>query len=318
MKAIVVKEPGVIAYETVRMPTRNAGELKVRVHAAALNRLDLWMKENHTNDFILGIEIAGEVIEADAHSRFKVGDRVMGIIQGGGYATHAIIPESSAMRIWDHLTYVEGAAISEVFLTAFQNLFWLGELQDKEHVLIHAGASGVGTAAIQLAKVLKDAHVVITTSTQEKIDTCIGLGADLGINYKEEDFSELLKESVDVVIDPIGAPYFKKHLEVLKVDGRWMMIAAMGGYDVDSFNLSKIHQKRIQIKGTALLSRSESYKERLCQAFYQETSPYFERGLLKPVVDSVYHITEVEKAHQRMMDNLNVGKIILKIGDLDD
>lgn len=315
MKAIVMNDQGNLNYETVADPIRNEKELLVEVKATALNRLDLVWRDNRADIDILGIEIAGVVLESDPSSQFKRGDRVMGIISQGGYAEKAILPESRAMQLIDELSYVEGAAISEVFLTAYQTLFWLGQLQDNETVLIHAGASGVGTAAIQLAKTLRNAHVIITTSNQEKLDFCFNLGADERINYKTTDFGELLENKVDVVLDFVGKSHFESNLKSLKVDGRWIVIAAMSGSLIEDFDLSQLLSRRIKIEGTALLSRSDAYKARLSQEFYEETVDYFKDGTLKPVVDTVFDIQEVEKAHKRMRDNLNMGKIILKVND---
>lgn len=315
MKAMVKNDQGDLVYKTVTDPIRNKQELLVEVKATALNRLDLIWLDNRSDVDILGIEIAGVVLESDPDSRFKKGDRVMGIISSGGYAEKAILPESRAMRLIDELSFVEGAAISEVFLTAYQTLFWLGNLKENETVLIHAGASGVGTAAIQLAKVLKNAQVIITTSNQEKLDFCHNLGADERINYKTTDFGELLENKVDVVLDFVGKSHFESNLKSLKVDGRWIVIAAMSGGLIENFDLSQILSRRIKIEGTALLSRSDAYKEQLTQEFYNETVEHFKKGTLKAVVDSVYDIQDVEKAHKRMRDNLNMGKIILKVNE---
>ena len=315
MKAMVKNDQGALIYKTVPDPIRNKGELLVEVKATALNRLDLMWLDNQSDVDILGIEIAGVVLKSDPESEFKKGDRVMGIISNGGYAEKAILPESRAMRLMDELSFIEAAAISEVFLTAYQTLFWLGNLQENETVLIHAGASGVGTAAIQLAKVLKNAQVIITTSNQEKLDFCHTLGADEVINYKTTDFGDLLENKVDVVLDFVGKRHFKSNLKSLKIDGRWIVIAAMSGGMIENFDLEQILRRRIKIEGTALLSRSDAYKEKLTHEFYNNTVDYFKEGTLKAVVDSVYDIQDVEKAHQRMRDNLNMGKIILKVSE---
>ena len=230
------------------------------------------------------------------------------------------MPADRAIRIPDNMSFEEAAAIPEVFLTAYQTLYWLGELESEETVLIHAGASGVGTAAIQLAKKMTKAKVIVTAGSTEKLQFCKELGADKLINYKEEEFDQLVLEyteqkGVDLILDFVGASYWEKNLNSLKTDGRWVVIGVLGGAVVENVNLGMLLQKRITLNGTLLTPRSDDYKAQLTNEFIENVLPYFEKGLIKPIVDIVFPLDEVAKAHQYMEENKNIGKIILKIED---
>lgn len=222
------------------------------------------------------------------------------------------------MRIPDNLSFVEGAAISEVFATAYQTLFWIGRLEENETVLIHAGASGVGTAAIQLAKQLKNAHVIVTAGSKEKLDFCRNLGADVAINYKEEAFDEVILaetegRGVNLILDFVGASYWEKNLRSAAVDSRWVLIGTLGGSGVAGFEISDLMQKRIQMTGTGLTPRSDTYKADLSQELIQKTAHLFEIGAIKPIIDTTFSFHEVKKAHDYMEANKNIGKIILTL-----
>ncbi|WP_430789848.1 NAD(P)H-quinone oxidoreductase [Virgibacillus flavescens] len=324
MKAIIVKEPGGAEQLKVAeqpMPEVAEGELLIKVKAAAINRSDILNRENksgYLTNPILGVEVSGIVEKAPEGSSIEVGTRVMGLVNGGAYAEYAVMPAERAMVVPENISFEEAAAIPEVFLTAFQTLFWLGELKQKESVLIHAGGSGVGTAAIQLAKQLADARVITTAGSQKKLDFCKHLGADVGINYKEENFEEeVLKntndQGVHVILDFIGASYWKKNLASLKVDGRWILIGLLGGAKLENINLMEIMAKRVQLKGTLLTPRSDDYKAELTQDFAKHALPLFNRKALKPVIDQIFSFTEVQDAHRKMESNKNIGKLILKV-----
>ena len=198
MKPIGIKQSGSSDQLSIierDKPELGKGDLLIKVAAAGVNRTDILTRERETDEpenVRLGVEVAGTVVEAHSDSPYSVGDRVMSLVNGGGYSEYITIPSDRVMRIPDKLSFVEGAAISEVFATAYQTLFWIGRLEENETVLIHAGASGVGTAAIQLAKQLKNAHVIVTAGSKEKLDFCRNLGADVAINYKEENFDEII------------------------------------------------------------------------------------------------------------------------------
>ncbi len=324
MKAIIVKQPGGAEQLQVGeqpQPVPNEDELLIKVKATAINRTDIINRESRSGYLdhpILGIEVAGIVVEAGAGAAVGVGSRVMGLVNGGAYAEYAVMPADRAMVIPEDLSFEAAAAIPEVFLTAYQTLFWIGKLRQDETVLIHAGGSGVGTAAIQLAKQLGQANVITTAGRAEKLDYCRSLGADYGINYKEQDFDkEVLQATdnngVDLILDFIGASYWRKNLASIKVDGRWVLIGFLGGSKLESFNLMDLMSRRIQLTGTLLTPRSDLYKSALTADFAAKVMPLFADQTLKPIVDKVFSFDQVQQAHVHMEGNKNIGKIILKM-----
>lgn len=325
MKAVLVEQPGgveALYLGQAPMPVPAANELLVRVAATALNRADLLQREGKyppppgTSD-ILGMEMAGVVeqvgVDCDGWSE---GDRVFGLLPGGGYAEYVVLPHPMAMRIPEEMSFEDAAAIPEVFLTASQALFWLGRLESNQQVLIHAGASGVGTAAIQLAR-----HVgarVFVTASAPKHQRCLNLGATLAIDYTSEDFADRIQEAtsgygVDLIIDFIGAPYFKQNLRSLALDGKVVLLAMMGGSRLEDVNLGLLFRKRAQVLASTLRNRPESYKIALTQAFTDRFLPSLADGTIVPVVDTVFDWTDVQEAHRYMEANKNVGKIVLRV-----
>ncbi|EOO24068.1 hypothetical protein IIU_06855 [Bacillus cereus VD133] len=324
MKAVIVKKTGGIEQlELVELPIPKPeeGELLINVHAAALNRSDIDRRKGvmgHVENFVLGVEISGTVVEVNGKSSFSVGDRVMGLVNGGGYAEYAIMPADRAMKVPDSFSFEEAVAVPEVFLTAYQTLFLIGKLQKEESVLIHAGASGVGTAAIQLAKQLTNAKVIVTAGSERKLDFCKELGADALINYKEYSFEEeVLKatngKGVDLILDFVGADYWEKNLASIKREGRWILIGLLGGSDVKKVNLFSLISKYIQLTGTLLTPRSDEYKALLTKELIENVMPFFEKKEIKPIVDNIFSLHEVRKAHSYMEGNRNIGKIVLRI-----
>lgn len=325
MNALVVQNresSPVMQLDTCPKPAPGRKELLVNVKATALNRADLLQKAGKYPppagaSRLLGLEMAGVVEEAGPEtSRFKKGDRIFGLLPGGGYAGFCTILESHAMEIPKQFSFEEAAAIPEVFLTAYQALIWLGKLSVRETVLIHAGASGVGTAAIQIAKQLKQARVAATSGTSQKCTTCNDLGAELTINYKEQNFEEAIAgafgtESVNLIVDVVGAPYWHQNINVLALAGRLVYLAMLGGANIENMNLAPLLKKRITVQGSTLRNRTDSYKARLVNAFVSDCMPLFSEGKMNPVIDSVFNWKQVEKAHEKMKQNLNTGKIIL-------
>lgn len=323
MKAVTVKQPG--GPEQLQMseqtqPSPDKGEVLVEVKAAAVNRTDLINRQSRNGYMkspILGVEVAGVVVETGSDVNIDIGTPVMGLVNGGGYAEYAVMPVERAMTIPDNLSFVEAAAIPEVFLTAYQTLFWIGKLQADEHVLIHAGGSGVGTAAIQLAKHITGSQVITTAGSKRKLDVCKELGADIGINYKEENFDEVvLKQTgdkgVQLILDFIGASYWRQNLSSISVDGRWVLIGFLGGNILDNVDLMDLMSKRIQLTGTLLTPRSDTYKAALTKEFASRTMNLFDSGQLRPIVDTVFAFNEVQYAHEHMEGNKNIGKVILQ------
>jgi tumor protein p53-inducible protein 3 len=303
-------------------PLPEVGELLVKIEATALNRADLLQKAGkypppEGESPLLGLEMAG-IVESVGRgvSKFKKGDHVFGLLGGGGYAEYCTIHEDMAMRMPDNLSFEEAAAIPEVFLTAYQAIEWLGELKMGETILIHAGASGVGTAAIQLAKILKHARIAVTAGSSSKLDLCNSLGADLLINYKERNYDEVIenefgKNSVDIIIDFVGSPYWHKNIDIMAIDGRLVLLAMLGGSAVENMSLVPFLRKRLTVKGSTLRNRNNAYKSALTGKFSTDVINLFKNLKLKPIIDSVYNWNDVEDAHKRMANNLNAGKIIL-------
>lgn len=325
MRAISIKHPGsvdVLEQIEVPVPEPKQGELLIKVHTAAVNRTDIMKRESVSLKPpypILGVEVAGEVVENKSDiSIFTPGTKVYGLVNLGGYAEYAVMPADRAILLPDTLDYVSAAGISEVFLTAYQTLYWLGKLQEGETVLIHAGASGVGTAAIQLARQLSHAKIIVTAGSEEKLAFCKELGADELINYKKQDFQEEVRKitegrGVDVILDFIGASYWEKNLASIAVDGRWVLIGMLGGTIVPEIDLGVLIGKRVQLLGTLLTPRSDQYKAELAQTFMQKAGPFLENGKIRPIIDRTFQFSAVKQAHEYMEANKNIGKIILKI-----
>lgn len=326
MRAILVDEPG--GPENLRMgefekPEPGDDDLLVRVHATALNRADIFQRKGYYPppegaSPLLGLEMAGVVEAKGRHcTRWNEGDEVCALLPGGGYAEYVTVPQGHAIAVPPNLEMHEAAAVPEVFLTAYQALHWLGEMQPEERVLIHAGASGVGTAAIQLVQ-LAGGHAYVTASAG-KHQTCLDLGAEVAIDYKNEDFAARIDEEtggqgVDIIIDFIGGPYFKPNVEALALDGRIVLLATLGGSKVDEVDLRTLFKKRARYITSTLRSRTDAYKERLVDDFAGDALPHFVDERLKPVIDSVYDWEEVAEAHRRMEANENEGKIVLRVG----
>lgn len=325
MKAIHVHNPGKkssLSIEDTPTPEPGPNEILVKIKATAVNRADLHQRSGNYPPpegapDILGLEMAGVVEQTGSNvERWNAGDAVFALLPGGGYAEYCVVPENLAMAIPQNLSFEQAAAIPETFLTAYQALVLLGELQRGETVLIHAGGSGVGTAAIQLAAKLSNARIITTAGKAYKLETCRELGADYAINYKTHDFAaEIIKQieenCVDLVIDFIGAPYWEKNISVLNTDGRVVYLSFLGGHRLESFSLAPILKKRLTIMGSTLRSRPVAYKINLTQEFINNTRDFFETETIKPVIDQVFDWNDTEEAHRYMANDKNTGKIVL-------
>jgi putative PIG3 family NAD(P)H quinone oxidoreductase len=325
MQAITMSAPGgpeVFRLTTVPDPTPAAEQILVRVRATALNRADVMQRMGQYppppgESDILGLELAGEV-EAigTAVKDIAPGDRVFGLVGSGGYAEKAVIDARMAMPIPSGWSFAQAAAVPEVFFTAQETLFTLGGLQEGETVLIHAAASGVGTAGIQMARET-GVRIFVTAGSAEKIQRCIELGATTGCNYKEQDFAEWVKEvtngqGVDVIEDFIGAAYWERNLRSLKTGGRLVLVGLMGGVKIEA-NLGLLMTKRLQIFGSVLRSRPLADKIAITRSFRGKWLPLLAAGRIKPVVDRVFPLAQVADAHRYMEENRNFGKIILSL-----
>ncbi len=324
MLAVQIKEPGSAEQLFIApfpMPTPAADEIRVRVHATALNRADIMQREGkypppEGASLIMGLEVAGEVESVgEGVTRWRIGDKVFGLLPGGGYAEFAVMHQDMAMPIPDGWEYTEAAAVPEVFLTAFQALRWVGKLEQGETLLFHAGASGVGTAAIQLARQMR-ADVIVTASSG-KHALCLELGAKHAIDYRKGPFLKELMEltngqGVDLIVDPVGGDYFDQNIQALRPDGRLVMLAVMAGGQTTA-NIGPIVFKRLQILGTTLRSRSRAYQVDLTQAFQDFAHELLESRAIHPIVDEVFSWHDVAKAHRYMEANLSAGKVVLQI-----
>ncbi|MCL4155133.1 UNVERIFIED_CONTAM: hypothetical protein GTU68_015813 [Idotea baltica] len=325
MKAILIKSPGGPEQLTIgewEKPRPAANEILVKVAASAINRADTLQRMGKYPvppgaSPILGLEMAGTVVEiGKAVTQWKEGDTVCGLLAGGGHAEYATIHEDMAISVPQNMSMTDAAALPEVFLTAFQAMVWIGNLTPGEKVLIHAGGSGVGTAAIQLAKSI-GATIMITASAG-KHEMCRSLGAELTIDYHTEDFHQSVKEftngyGADLIIDFVAAPYFQQNLDTLALDGRLVMLALLGGTKASELNIGNILRKRLKIQGSTLRNRDLTYKTQLTKAFQAFAWEDIQAGRIKPVIDQVVDWTQIADAHRRMEANQNTGKIVLKI-----
>jgi putative PIG3 family NAD(P)H quinone oxidoreductase len=326
MKAITFDEFGaadVLKIAELPAPLLRPTDLMVRVHAAGVNRADLthrrggYGRPDFGDSTLMGLEIAGVVtaVGADAHG-YRIGDRVMGIVGGGAYAETARIDYRMAMPIPPGFDYIQAAAITEVFVTAHEALIHLGRLQAGESVLIHAGAGGVGGAAVQLAHAV--GARVITTARSPAHELVRRMGADHVIDYVDEDFAAVVasltgNHGVDLILDFIGAPYFERNVNALDFGGRLVQVGIMGGVDNASMPLERLLYRHLQIIGTVMKSRTQEVKHAMSQRFKERWLDQFGKDGLAPVIDSVFPLAEAGAAQQRMEDGLNVGKIVLTI-----
>lgn len=326
MKAITVQNmPSgtALVWQDVPPIMFGAGEVVIDVYASGVNRADLLQRAGRYpppegSSDILGLEVAGTIAELGTKVEgWKIGDRVCALLTGGGYATRVAVPHQLLMPLDKSHSFIQGAGIPEAFLTAYLNLFLEASLERGEKVLIHAGASGVGAAAIQLAK--RAGSTVFTTAGSEaKTKFCLGLGADSAINYRQMDFAEeVLKispDGVDVILDSVGGSYFEKNMRILGKNGRLVNIAVLGGAKAE-INLAGILVKRQRIIGSTLRSRPLGEKSLLVSEFVSRFWKDLSAGSVQVPIDSSFPIQDAELAHQRMTQNLNMGKIILTVSE---
>lgn len=309
-------------YGEAEAPLMQPGCVRIGVAAAAVNRADLLQRQGMYPpppgaSEILGLECAGEVIEvAGDVSGYKIGDRVMALLAGGGYAEQVVVSAGSVMRVPERFSLQEAAAFPEVFLTVFLNVFQLAKLSDGGSALVHGGGSGIGTAFIQLVKAA-GATCVVTAGSDEKCARCLELGADVAVNYRTGDFVSAAREAtggegVEVILDSIGAPYLEQNLESLAVGGRLVLIGLMGGARAE-IPLGAVLMKRLQILGSTLRARPEAEKASIVEGLMERFSGLLEDGTIAPVVDRVIPIEQVADAHRIMKASEHFGKIVLSV-----
>ncbi len=324
MKAIVFDDFGaadVLQLRDVPEPEPRDTDLLLRNHAAGVNRADIiqrtggYGKDSFGDSAVMGLELAGEVIAmGSAVEGFALGDRVMGIVGGGGYAEQARIDYRMAMPIPASLDYVQAAGIPEAFVTAHEAAFHLGRLEAGESILIHAAASGVGSAALQLARAA--GARVFATASASKLERVRALGADVAIDYKTDDFAKAIEretagKGVDVIVDFIGAPYFERNIASLNFGGRLVEVGLLGGAKGATLPLDRLLYRHLQVIGTVMKSRPQSVKQAMTQRFRDRWLQAFDGGTLAPVIDSTFPLAQAAEAHQRMESSSSVGKIIL-------
>ncbi len=325
MRAVVITkygDPSVLSVVDVESPTPKSDEILVKVCATSLNRADLMQRMGlYPDPFpgvheIPGLEFAGTVESCgDSVKSRKVGDEVMGIVSGGAYAEYLVVPEMQAMAVPQNIGLPNAAAIPEVFITAWDALVCQANLQAGQWALVHAGASGVGTAAIQICKAI-GAYVVATCSAGKR-DACLALGADLAIDYKSQDFVEVSlqathSQGVSVVLDVIGGDYLNRNVAALAQKGTIVQVGLMGGMS-KAFNLGALMSKRARLIGTVLRPRSTDEKIALTQRFIVEMLPLFTVGKMRPVIDRRFGLDQIAQAHRLMETNANTGKIVIDV-----
>ncbi len=325
MRAIVAVRPGeaeVLELGEAPAPPLVPGSLRIRVAATAVNRADLLQRRGlypppPGASPILGLECAGEVVEvASDVEGWRPGERAMALLAGGGYAEEVVVDAGSALRVPAKLSLEEAAALPEVFLTVFSNVFQLGALPANGSLLVHGGGSGIGTAAIQLVK-LAGGRILVTAGSDEKCQRCLALGADGAVNYRTGDFVAEAKratggEGVDVVLDSIGAAYFEKNLAALRTGGRLLLIGLMGGAKTEA-NLALLLARRLSVIGSTLRSRTAAEKAAIVGGFRARFGFDLETGNLRPVVDRVLPLERAADAHRLLEASEHFGKVVLRV-----
>ncbi len=326
MRAIEISEaggPDVLRPTTRPVPEPASGEILIKIEAAGVNRPDALQRAGayapppDASD-LPGLECAGEVVATGAGvSRWQVGDKVCALLPGGGYAEYATTHQDHALPVPEGLTMVEAAALCETFFTVWTNVFERGHLQAGETFLVHGGTSGIGTTAIQLARAF-GARVFATAGSAEKCAKCVELGAERAINYKDEDFVEVVKSAtdgrgVDLILDMVGGPYIARNIRALAVDGRLAMIAFLGGPKAE-INFAQIMTKRLTVTGSTLRPRSVQDKAVIAEALRARVWPLIEAGRIAPVMDRVFPLAQAADAHRRIESAEHMGKIVLTLG----
>ena len=322
MKAIVITEPGgpdVLQLQDRETPTPAADQVLIHVKAAGVNRPDVFQRKGNypapasAPADIPGLEVAGVVAQTgDEVSKWRTGDRVCALLSGGGYAEYAAAHEGHCLPIPAGLNLVEGASLPETVFTVWHNVFERGRLKAGEHLLIHGGSSGIGVTAIQIAKAL-GARVTVTAGSDEKCLACKDLGADVAINYRSQDFEDIVKSAgVDVILDMVGGDYIPKNLRILNDDGRLVFINAMKGGKAE-WNALDIMRRRLTITGSTLRARDKLFKANLASDVHKYVWPLIEAGKFKPNVFKTFPLSRASEAHILLESSSHIGKIVLEL-----
>jgi NADPH2:quinone reductase len=323
MTVIGISKPGgpeVLVPETRAVPKPGPDEILIKVLAAGVNRPDVAQRQGHyppppgASD-LPGLEVAGEVVAVGSNAKkHKLGDKVMSLVAGGGYAQYCIAQDAQAMAVPPSLAIAEAGAIPETLMTVWHNVLERGALKAGETLLIHGGSSGIGTMAIQLAKAF-GAKVIVTVGSKEKADACLKLGADRAINYKTEDFVTEVKAATsgtgaNVILDMVGGDYIERNYAAAAVDGRVVQIAFLGGPKA-TVNFTGLMVKRLTHTGSTLRPRSNADKAAMVAAIEAKVMPLLREGRIKPLMDSSFPLEKAADAHRRMETSEHIGKIVL-------
>ena len=317
MYAVLVDEKQSLAWREVPEPVLKAGELLVDIHATALNRADLLQRAGNYPPppgwpEWMGLEVAGVVVESPADGRWKAGDKVCALLGGGGYAERVAVPADMAVPVPDGLSMVEAAAIPEAFATSYLNICIEGGMKAGDMVLIQAGASGLGIAAIQLVKAL-GGKVMTTVSTEEKAEFVRSLGADVVVNRTVDDLGAVMEEHpVDIALDCISGPGLGQCIGKMAIGGRWIVIATLGGA-MTEIDMNVFFRRGIKLIGSTLRSRSSEMKAEILAELERTLWQSFSSGAIKPVIHETLPITEAEEAHAILQRRENIGKVVLTV-----
>jgi putative PIG3 family NAD(P)H quinone oxidoreductase len=325
MTAVAISKPGgpeVLLPETRTVPKPGPGEILIKVQAAGVNRPDVAQRSGAyppppgASD-LPGLEVAGVVAAlGEGAVRHKLGDKVMSLVAGGGYAQYCIAQDAQAMAVPAAFSMLEAGATPETLMTVWHNVFERGALKPGETLLVHGGSSGIGTMAIQLAKAF-GSKVIVTVGSQDKADACLKLGADRAINYKTEDFVAAVKAETagagaNVILDMVGGDYIERNYETAAMDGRIVQIAFLGAPKA-TVNFTKLMIKRLAHTGSTLRPRSNADKAAMVAAIETKVMPLLREGRIKPVMDSTFPLEQAAEAHRRMETSGHIGKIVLEV-----
>ncbi len=326
MRAVVAPEPGdadKLVLTEIEVPQPGAREVLIRVAGAALNRGDIVQRQGFYPPppgapDTLGLEASGEVVAVGSQvSDIQIGESVCVLVAGGGYAEYCLAPVETCLPFPAGTTAIEAASLPEIYMTVWSNVYDRARLKSGESFLVHGGSSGIGTAAIQLAKA-RGSTVIATAGSDEKCQVCTDLGADLAVNYNTTDFVEAVKDftgsGVNVILDMVGGDYYERNIKALAVEGRLVNIGFQNGAIIEA-NLMLVMLNRLTLTGSTLRARELEFKGRIAQEVKQEVWPLFETGALKPIVDSTFPLSEAAAAHRHMESSTHIGKIVLTMDD---